>query len=396
VPLGLLLLTVSACSQPNASSALDGAPEVGAHTSPVRPGPDNNRCIGNQAYVYADADGDGVGTGEALKVACDGGPAPFWYSWINTDCDDTDPTKYRLFYRDADGDGVGIKAVTICAGKKTPPGYVAEFVGPGDCDDSNPLISFLYLVDADGDGVASPNAATVCGPKNHPPPNAIFGVCASAGPGVCDDCDDSDPNLRTLYYQDLDGDGYAASTQVSVCGNPALGPPPGFGIFSAELADCDDARADRSPGALDLWTDDVDSDCDGRLVPAPYGDTCTSVETCDPAWFGAAIDPACDAADLAIDVDVQTECERILWVVWIWNQGIAPVSEYTLTIESPDRTVVFGIRDPLFPGARYPYNLPKGLTLSGSVRFTVTMSLSDCNPSNNTVTKWTPIGACPV
>jgi len=392
--LGLLLLAAGACTQASPRSAPDAAPELGADTWPVRSGP-YMQCYNNEAALYPDADGDGAGTGSSVKVVCDHGLAPFFYSWIDTDCDDTDPTKYRLYYRDADGDGVGIRASTICAGHETPPGYVAEFGGPDDCDDSNPRIAFPYPVDYDGDGVAPPNAATVCGPKNQPPPNTIFRVCPSNEPGVCDDCDDTDPNLKTLYYQDLDGDGYAASTQVSVCGNPALGPPPGFGIFSATLADCDDARADRSPVALEQWTDNVDSDCDGRLAPVAIGEACTSVETCNPAWFTAPIDPACDAADLAIEVSVQTFCGNSSWEVLIWNQGTMLVAEYTLTIESPDRTVVYSIRDPLRPGARYPYQLPRALVLSGSVRFTVTLSSPDCNPSNNTVTELTDYGPCP-
>lgn len=296
--------------------------------------------------LYPDADGDGYGTPNGPQLACGADyRLPSGYGRA-ADCDDTDPTKFRAYNRDADGDGVGAGDETLCAGAETPPGYLI--------------------------GIAINRTLPV-------------------------DCDDTDPNLSTLYYQDLDGDGYAASTQVSVCGSPALGPPPGFGSFSPELADCDDSRTDVSPVALDQWTDSVDSDCDGQPVPAPYGYTCTSVETCDLAWFTAAIDSTCDAADLVVSADAQCYCGQCTWVAWISNRGMVPIiSEYALTIESADRTVVFPIHDPLSPGAQYPYELPRGLVLSGPVRFSVTMAAPDCNPSNNTVTEWAGSGPCPV
>jgi hypothetical protein len=67
----------------------------------------------------------------------------------------------------------------------------------------------------------------------------------------------------------------------------------------------------------------------------------------------------------------------------IANQGTGLISEYALTIASLDRTTVFQIRDPLAPGAEYPYQIPPGLPLSGNVRFSVGSTSPDCNPANN-------------
>lgn len=60
------------------------------------------------------------------------------------------------------------------------------------------------------------------------------------------------------WYVDLDGDGYgAAGDQQDAC-DPLMG-------YVDNKADCDDARADVHPGAIEVCDDDdVDEDCDGR------------------------------------------------------------------------------------------------------------------------------------
>jgi hypothetical protein len=80
--------------------------------------------------------------------------------------------------------------------------------------------------------------AMVCGPTDKPPPNA---VAVTSFPG---DCDDKDPSIRTVYYEGLDGDGFAASDEKSKCGSP-VSAPPGFGIFIPGWRDSKSGRSSR-------------------------------------------------------------------------------------------------------------------------------------------------------
>ncbi len=91
--------------------------------------------IANVTY-YADADNDGYGNLAVTQLSCSG--APTGYVANNTDCDDTNATKWRTgsFYVDADGDHYTIgSAVSLCYGATTPLGYSATTLGT-DCDDT--------------------------------------------------------------------------------------------------------------------------------------------------------------------------------------------------------------------------------------------------------------------
>ena len=212
------------------------------------------------------------------------------------------------------------------------------------------------------------------------------------------DCDDTDPTVQTLYYQDLDGDGYAASTEVSACGNAAIGPPPGFGLFVTGLSDCDDHHADVNPDAIELWGDTIDSDCDGSL--SPYNYSCADGGACEPVWPAVLVDPTCGSADLVIAaVEADPICYGVYWTIWIGNQGTQSIQSFLLRIESPVGRMTFAMTDSLAPGTQYPYRIPSRLHPDGAprfpvrdleggdVRFTLSAAVADCNLANNTASK---------
>ena len=134
-----------------------------------------------EMLAYFDGDGDGRGRGtreqaeEAVTVFyCPGDDPPAGYVWTGYDCDDTDPSAYRLFPRDADGDGFGVKDedLSICAGEERPAGYTWYRT---DCDDGDPLVN-PDAIDYWGDGL-DPNCDGLdipqdCGPE-------VAGVCRS-------------------------------------------------------------------------------------------------------------------------------------------------------------------------------------------------------------------------
>ncbi|MEZ4235009.1 MAG: MopE-related protein [Myxococcota bacterium] len=251
-------------------------------------------------YVDADLDGYGV-DGPLNRTACH---APPGYATTADDCDDAasgvnpgalevcdglvdedcdglvddddTPSDPSTWHADADGDGFGNAAVSLAA-CAAPAGYVADDT---DCND--------------GDGTAFPGADETCD-------------------GVDDDCDtvvDNDPIDPATFYRDLDGDGYGTPVATVVgCVAPAG--------YAPTDDDCDDTRADVSPGAAevcdaaqtdedcDTLADDLDPDVTGTSTffadadNDGYGDPAAPRDACllPP---GHVVNPAdCDDADPA-------------------------------------------------------------------------------------------------
>ncbi len=193
---------------------------------------------------FADADGDGFGSDSDTIDACS---AEDGYVETGGDCDDTneamspgldevcdgldnncdtfaDEGLGQTFYADSDGDGHGDPASTVedC---QAPAGHVDNDT---DCDDTN---------------------------------DAVF----EGAPEVCDeidnDCDEAidveDPDIvdAEVWYADTDADGYGGmATTVTACEKP-----PGYVL---DGTDCDDARADVHPGAVEICYDGMDNNCD--------------------------------------------------------------------------------------------------------------------------------------
>lgn len=263
---------------------------------------------------YRDADSDGYGD-LSITAAAVGCTPPSGYVLNHTDCDDGNPlvnpaaqescngvddncdgnvdegiaTDGTIFYWDSDNDGYGDEnqTLTLCYAQW---GYVAQ---SGDCDDSNPLVHpgaeelcdgidnncnwqvdenvtpLTWYYDADQDGFGT-NDVTVqsC--------IAYWGYVTSGN-----DCDDSDPSVHpgaveicdnrdndcngqiddnvpspTVWYQDLDSDGYGnLSVSIADCVAPA-----GYVI---NAADCDDTNAAINPSAIEIC-DGIDNNCDGN------------------------------------------------------------------------------------------------------------------------------------
>jgi hypothetical protein len=149
----------------------------------------------------------------------------------------------------------------------SPP---ADDTGTPPADDTGTECTPVdYYVDLDHDGFGTGDLLSACDPVDAAD---VDGDCddtnADVHPDreeVCnaidDDCDlDIDENGETtLYYPDDDGDGYGAAdgTPLETCGAV----PSGYVLTNA---DCDDANDGVYPGAgAEIWTDGVDSDCDG-------------------------------------------------------------------------------------------------------------------------------------
>jgi hypothetical protein len=207
----------------------DGSVDVGASDS---------------AVAYLDADGDGHGTAGSELDYC--GAVPDGYSDRADDCDDGERTVYPgaeeicddldndcdgevnegnpdqvPYYADGDGDGFGdaSDAVLAC---QTPDGYTADNT---DCSDA--------------DATIYPGADEFCDDVDSD----------------CDGQTQNDPVDGTVYYADVDLDGYGDDgTGVAACagndGEVVLG------------GDCDDTSAATNPAAVEAC-DGIDNDCAG-------------------------------------------------------------------------------------------------------------------------------------
>lgn len=260
---------------------------------------------GVQNIYYIDGDGDGYGNPASPVWACS---LPTGYVSNSEDCDDGNVNVYpgaveicntidddcdgdidegvlNTYYADADGDGYGNPAITQMA-CTTPPGYVSN---GDDCDDTNPNVNpgarelcneidddcdgqmdedvqTIYYADLDNDGYGDPaNTILDCRPPAGYVDNAM-------------DCDDTDPNVNpsitetcNLIDDDCDGDidegvqlTFYADTDGDGFGSPtstilACTAPPGY---TGNNDDCDDANAAVNPSATEVCNE-VDDDCDG-------------------------------------------------------------------------------------------------------------------------------------
>ncbi|GGH43288.1 GEVED domain-containing protein [Mangrovimonas yunxiaonensis] len=215
-------------------------------------------CIGFDDNL--DADGDGIPDGcDDCEDADDDGIC------ADTDCNDNDanigaPTTW---YADADNDGYGDPSDTTEACQQ-PDGYVAN--------NADICIGFDDNLDADGDGI--PDGCDNCEDADED------GICADI------DCNDNDANIgaRTIWYADVDGDGYGDLNNTT----EACEQPEGY-------VDNSDDQEINSPCPDNVDTNGVSLDSDGDGV-LDCNDICQGNDLVDTDLDGTPDD--CDACPL--------------------------------------------------------------------------------------------------
>ena len=322
----------SACVQPSGTvsddtDCDDGSADINPDASEVCNGVDDD-CdaavddadpdvdLSTGGTWYADLDGDGYGDPGAASSGClqpsgtvsddsdcDDGTAAVSpgaseiCNGIDDDCDgdiDDDDASVDLstggtWYADSDGDGYGDAGAPVEA-----------------CD--QPSGSVLDTTDCDDDASAvNPGASEIC--------NGIDDDCD----GDIDD-DDASVDLSSggTWYIDGDGDGYAGSSTVSACTQPA-------GSL-ATVTDCDDGDASISPAASEVC-DGIDNDCDSLIDDADgsldvstgttwyvdsdfdgYGDPSSTTTACSEPSGYSADDTDCDDSDSDINPAATETC----------------------------------------------------------------------------------------
>ncbi|MBK6484947.1 MAG: T9SS type A sorting domain-containing protein [Chitinophagaceae bacterium] len=196
---------------------------------------------------YVDGDGDGYGTGIELSLCENPGSD---YSLNNSDCDDANASVYPGACDAGNDNGIDDNC----------DGFIDDGFG-----------AINYYVDADGDGYGTGIELSLCenpgsgyslNNSDCDDANASIypGACdAGNGNGIDDNCDGiaDDGFSATNYYVDADGDGYGASSELSLCENPGSG-------YSLNNTDCDDTNSEVNPIASEIFNG-LDDNCDGII-----------------------------------------------------------------------------------------------------------------------------------
>ena len=218
-----------------------------------------------------DTDEDGYGDSSAGGTVVAG-----------TDCDDSDDDTFvgaaenestTQCMQDGDNDGYG---------NNSPSN--SNVTSGDDCDDSNPTINpnaiedpsnsidencdgSMTSVDSDGDGFSIPIDCDDADASVNPDADEYCD-------GVDNNCDgltDGDDSLdATLWYIDVDGDGYGEDNNFNEF---SCTQPDGY-VDNAD--DCDPFDPSSYPGATEILEDGIDQDCDGN-------DSISSGDTSEPS-----------------------------------------------------------------------------------------------------------------
>ncbi len=318
---GLSTDTIQSCDQPPGYVSDSG--DCNDNDPAYHPGADESDCSDPNDYNcdgsvgYADADGDGF----PACQDCDDSVATVnpngieVCNGVDDDCNgvvDDNATDATSWYQDADSDGYGADAATLTQCDQ-PAGYVSL---DGDCNDA--------------DAAYNPAATESCSDPNDYNCDGYVGYADNDGDGyaACQECDDSDPAVNpgateicngiddncdgvidgsdavgaTVWYRDLDADGYGdASTAVTACDPPTY--------YVATSGDCDDYNNKVNPAATEVC-DGVDNNCDGSVDESGgttiyytdadgdgYGDNATGAAACSAPAGSVATANDCNDAD---------------------------------------------------------------------------------------------------
>ena len=305
----LLLTLLLCCGHGGDGSAQDLDGDGGDATVDCN---DLDAAVGAAATWYADADRDGhgdPGTGTESCTPLSGFVAD------DTDCDDHDAATFpgaaaqdseTACETDADGDGFGAatapaggQAGTDCDDQRAtvnPDGTESCATAfDDDCDGSDNDVDAAgcasFYADGDGDGFGGTAQACLC-------------AASEAFPAAtATDCDDTDAatypgaaprDSSAACETDADGDGYGS-----------VDAPPG----GTAGTDCDDRRAEVSPGAFEDCATEGDDDCTGSNHDPDAVGCGTLYADRDKDGFGAADSACLCAADAIFSAPDDTDCD---------------------------------------------------------------------------------------
>ena len=297
---------------------------------------------------FSDEDGDGFGDNDSSStLACDDpSTASASFAPNDTDCDDTDEAVNPMATEvcdddntDEDCDGLiddadtdldlsTVSTWTIDADEDGFGDSTAS--GVSGCDDPSTAAD-VYADNAtdcdDTDSAVNPDAQEVCDVDD------VDDDCD----GLIDDADDTvDPSGTTIWYVDLDGDGYGDATDAGTgfCDDPSAG-------YAATVDDCDDTDAAVNPGATEVCNA-VDDDCDASTSQD------SMVQFVDSTGGSSDLSSSWAAGTSSSPVSWSSSGDGTLWVcadTWYVNLTISGDEVDIMGPEGASQTVLDGASD---------------------------------------------------
>jgi hypothetical protein len=179
------------------------------------------------------------------------------------------------------------------------------------------LLSFLTLwvaacdPDTDGDGIPS---SEDCDDDNA----EIYPDQAENCDGIDNNCDGAvDEGVLTLFYADVDGDGFGDATKPFERCEIETG-------LVADNTDCDDSQSAAKPGGVEIC-DDIDNDCDTEVdedaTDAPtwfrdedgdkFGDDNETLVVCDPGDGWVDVGGDCNDVNKDVHPSMDEVCNKL-------------------------------------------------------------------------------------
>ncbi|MFN0030829.1 MAG: MopE-related protein [Flavobacteriales bacterium] len=267
------------------------------------------------------------------------------------------------YYLDADSDGYYANTQQACASPGV--GWSTTASTAGDCNDSNAEINPSveegcnciddncngqidetcdYDVDTytscNGDcdnynAAINPAALEICNNIDDDCDGQIDEGFDADGDGAttcAGDCNDSNPSLNpwTVWYADLDGDGYGSYIFATQCTNPGVA-----GVVM-QGGDCDDYNPLIHAGVVEICANYMDDDCDGFTDEGCSG--IPNDHRSDAQWVSNDSYPQCNwITGTCLNADISAEGNAANVLVGagrdVWYRFVAPGSAVQVRVQ---------------------------------------------------------------
>ena len=261
---------------------------------------DHPNAIGCVVY-YADSDNDNYGD-VATSTKCLCSADGIWKVLQGGDCQDKNNGIHPGVAEKCDG------IDNDCDGLVDPPNSIgcSNFYPDFDNDGYGDMYASNWACQC---GPLYPNTSTQqnakdCNDKNPLVSPGAFEIC---GDGIDNNCNGltDEPTTNTMFYVDVDGDGYGTGAGQSLCKPSTVN---GQFFSASQAGDCNDALKEVHPNAAESCNG-IDDDCNGKTDEQLPSVMCGDAVNGTPSCVGGKCIPQCYASWFDADGIASNGCE---------------------------------------------------------------------------------------